>query len=78
MARAAPDVVLVPDPGGARPPTAGLAAGASASQRAAAAVAPVARAGQRAPSPADGSRGIGQPGSHLDADTHSRRLESVG
>ena len=57
--RAAPDVVLVPDPGGARPPAAGLSAGASASQRAAAAVAPVARAGQRAPSPADGSRGLG-------------------
>ena len=36
-----------------------LATGAGASERAAAAVAPVARAGQRAPSPADGSRGLG-------------------
>ena len=38
-----------------------LATGAGASERAAAAVAPVARAGQRAPSPADGSRGLGRP-----------------
>ena len=38
-----------------------LAPGAGASERAAAAVAHVARAGQRAPSPADGSRGLGRP-----------------
>ena len=38
-----------------------LATGAGASERAAAAVAPVARAGQRAPSPADGCRGLGRP-----------------
>ena len=58
-----------------------LAPGAGASERAAAAVAHVARAGQRAPSPADGSRGLGRPARNFPRRppaTRSRRGWRVG
>ena len=53
------DAARRPRPAAGRPRA--LAPGPGASERAAAAVAHVARAGQRAPSPADGSRGLGRP-----------------